>query len=447
MNRNLNKIYIALIFLIAVYIRISYVLITPFEFKIDAWSMYNYALNIKKGLYYGHAFGDYWARYAYWPPLYIFLSGFAYKFFGEGMGIDVMRLLQAFISALSCCVVYLVTAEAVKAYSRRYKEGALLAGLLMCINPRMIVYTNHLYVETVFIFLYMLAVYCLLKHYKYEVFPGPGKASGRPLTKYRYLAAGGVLLGLGNLTRPVILLVPFVMSALILLRPEKGKAAGLKKLKPAVVSTAAVFAIMLAVISPWTLRNYIATGKVILVDTNGPINFYIAHNPLANGSWVDVKPYTDANSLYETGYRQGVQYILQNPRKELQYTIRKQAMLFTNGDPHITENLKYLSQSLKLPFLQLPQASVAYLWLASGIMLFVTLLKLAITKKAGILLKEPAWIIGHIIYIDLLILAFYFMPRYRIIIEPFLICLIGMLAALMLSCGSEVSARQSKRTK
>ncbi|HOM44110.1 MAG TPA: hypothetical protein PK481_11285, partial [Bacillota bacterium] len=64
-------VYTALILGIALYLRLRFIIYAPFEFKIDAWSMYNYALNVMNGEYYGHSFGEHWSRYAYWPPLYI----------------------------------------------------------------------------------------------------------------------------------------------------------------------------------------------------------------------------------------------------------------------------------------------------------------------------------------------------------------------------------------
>jgi hypothetical protein len=46
-------LYILLIFSLALYLGLRYVIYAPFEFKIDDWSMNQYALNVMRGEYYG----------------------------------------------------------------------------------------------------------------------------------------------------------------------------------------------------------------------------------------------------------------------------------------------------------------------------------------------------------------------------------------------------------
>ena len=87
-------------------------------------------------------------------------------------------------------------------------------------------------------------------------------------------------------------------------------------------------------ISPWIIRNYVIFKKFIPISTNGGINFYMGNNPDANGAflwrlpkgleWPNYRKISDRkilNSLEiticERGYRDGIKFILDNPRKAL----------------------------------------------------------------------------------------------------------------------------------
>ncbi len=450
-----TALYIFIVFSLALYLRLRFVIYTPFEFKIDAWSMHHYALNVMGGEYYGHKFGEHWARYAYWPPLYIFFAGFVYRFWGMAQDFLVLRIIQAGFSAVSCLLCYSIASIALESYSDYHKEAGLLAGILMALNPRMVVYTNHLYVETVFITIYLAITYFLLKYFKDEL---PHKLSRhRGYVPIKNLLLYSILLGIGNLTRPVLLLLPGVVIVFILLHTA-AKHLDLKRtLEVLILDGALTLVIILLVLSPWIIRNYSVTGRFILVDTNGPINFYIAHNPLANGQWVDVKPYTDINSLYETGYEKGLSYMRNNIPKEMKLLSLKQQLFLHQGDPHITEAKFYLDRTYKLPLYgslikmgikknilessyMLPQMSFVFLWKAALVLLALFILRILTARSFYILFCEPAWIIGNFLYINLIIHLFYFAPRYRIAAEPFLCIAIGILLAGILTSSSRMSS-------
>jgi hypothetical protein len=268
-------LYSSVILALALYMRLRYVIYTPFEFKIDAWSMFNYALNVANGKYYGQCFGEHWARYAYWPPLYIFLSGFVYKFFGVSRNFLHMRLIQVVFSSVSCLLAAAVADETARSYSRCHREAGLIAGLLLALNKSMIAYTNHLYTETIFITIYLGIIYTGLKYIKYELYTIQ-YSKLKQQTGVTRLLAFAVLLGIGNLTRPVLLLLPvaFLFFALLYFRSSPAVREGDKRIiKTLLLHTAFIYAVMLLVMSPWTIRNFAATGRLILVDTNGPIKF------------------------------------------------------------------------------------------------------------------------------------------------------------------------------
>jgi len=423
-------VYTALILGIALYLRLRFIIYAPFEFKIDAWSMYNYALNVMNGEYYGHSFGDHWSRYAYWPPLYIFLSGFIYRFFGTAQDFIVMRVIQAGFSAVSCLLCFIIAREALRDYSDLHEEAGLTAGMLMALNTRMVAYTNHLYVETVFITIYLAAVYFSLRYFKDEMSLKLSRPNG--FAQVKHLVLFSVFLGLGNLTRPVLLLLPAVMLISALFFISAGRFSIRRGIKVLAADGVLSLLIMLAVLSPWILRNYAVTGRLILIDTNGPINFYIAHNPHSNGTWVDIKK-TQSNMLrlYETGYKEGLVYISNNISKEINLLNIKQQLFLYHGDYHISEAATYLDRTYKLPLrpYRLPQMSFEFLWKSALLLLILFILRLISVRSLLILFCEPAWIIGNFLYMNLIILIFYYAPRYRITAEPFLCILIGILSA------------------
>lgn len=429
-------IYCAFILVLALYLRLRFVIYTPFEFKIDAWSMYHYALNVMEGEYYGHRFGDHWARYAYWPPLYIFLSGFIYRFFGTAQDFLAMRIIQAGFASVSCLLCFLAAREALKSYSNFYDEAGLTAGILMAVNPRMVVYTNHLYVETVFITIYLAVVCFFIMYFRHEL--SLKLSNHNSYVPFKHLLLYSFFLGIGNLTRPVLLLIPGVALVFTLLYALARRINMKRTFRVILLDGVLSLLVMLAVLSPWIIRNYAVTNRFILIDTNGPINFYIAHNPLANGQWVDVKPHTDINRLYETGYKEGLVYIINNIPKELSLLKVKQQLFLYHGDPHISEAESYLNRTYKLPlygsinrFYHIPQMSFEFLWKAALLLLCFFILRLIIARSFYILFCEPAFIIGNFMYTNLIIQIFYFAPRYRIIAEPFLCIIIGILLAGM----------------
>lgn len=448
-KKNKALIYLAIILSLAFYLRFRFVLYTPFDLKIDAWSMYHYAQNVVNGQYYGHQFGEHWARYAYWPPLYIFLSGFIYRFFCTANDFLVMRMIQVVFSTVSCLFAYLIASEALKSYSPYHKEAGLIAGILMAVNPKMVVYTNHLYVETVFITIYLLTAYLGLMYIKYEL---PAKLGHRrDYLQYKYLILYSIAMGFGNLTRPVLLLIPGVMFVFILLHAAAKKYDMKKAMKTIAIDTALTLAIMLVVFSPWIIRNYAVTGRFIIIDTNGPINFYMAHNELANGQWVDVKPHTDIDKLYETGYSEGLKFMLKNPIREWELLKTKQDFYLNKGDFHIDEAQDYIDRTYKLPFYgtlrklgiikdsffdniyRIPLVSFSFLWKTAVLLFILFALKLIFLRSLPVLFSEPAWIIGNVLYTNLIILIFYFAPRYRIAAEPFISILIAILLTGIIS--------------
>ena len=92
-------------------------------------------------------------------------------------------------------------------------------------------------------------------------------------------AVAGVLVGALLLVQPsFLLLLPVALALALLLRKER-----LRVLTVSVLVVAGA----LAVVLPWTYRNYQVLGEPVLISTNGGGNFYRANNELATGAYVE----------------------------------------------------------------------------------------------------------------------------------------------------------------
>ena len=293
------------------------------------------------GDYYGHSFESTGQDMPTGRSLYFYFR-LCLQVFGTAQDFLVMRMIQAgFPLFPSSAAAY---REALKDYSSLDLEAGLAAGIFMALNPRMVAYTNHLYVETVFITIYLAAIYYALRYFKSEMSLKLKAAKGFVPIKYLFLFS--LFLGLGNLTRPVLLLLPAVMFVSSLFYIAAKRLDIRRGIRVITADVTFVLFIMLAVFSPWIARNYAVTGRLILIDTNGPINFYIAHNPHATEPGWMSKNQSDMYRLHITGYKEGLVYISKNIGREIELLKTKQ-QLFCIMEIIISPKLKRIFQNLQ----------------------------------------------------------------------------------------------------
>jgi tetratricopeptide (TPR) repeat protein len=169
-------------------------------------------------------------------------------------------------------------------------------------------------------------------------------------------AAAGVALGLHSLNRPNMLMVAMALAGAVALRAVlKADALSSKK-------TAAIFVLAASVvISPAAIRNYRATGELVLISSHGGLNFLIGNGPDADGTfvramgvpptirgqWIDAvrvaseaerRPVTagEASSFFR---RQASDWISANPAAELELLARK--TWYTLSNVFLTLNYSY----------------------------------------------------------------------------------------------------------
>ncbi len=265
----------------------------------------------------GHGYSFQGVQTAFAPPLYIFFLATLYRLFGDPAAV---RLMQAVLGTLVCLLMYAV--------GRRLFDHAtgVLSAALLSVYP-LVVYLAGLHLnETLFLFLLLMATLLALH------------VAERP-TVPMVMAFGG-LVGLAVLTRAVFLaFVPFLLAWTISIW-------GFRSL--VTYRTFGLIAISaMAVVIPWTARNYVVLGTMIPVQSNSGLMFWAGNNAHADGGLVwparntwDDGPAPDsgefgwrwrgvsiaaANQRY---MRAAVAWIRQHPRDYAHLLVRKLVRLY-----------------------------------------------------------------------------------------------------------------------
>jgi 4-amino-4-deoxy-L-arabinose transferase-like glycosyltransferase len=162
----------------------------------------------------------------------------------------LVYLMLCMLGALACVLTYLLARELVP------EMPARVAGLLACVYLGHIYFSTVYFSENLFVPSLVLGLWSMIRYLK----------GGSPW----WLAAAGLVLGWATLVRPfAILLLPLCL--LVLAWHEwRARRWGVR---------AAVFgACFLAVLLPWTYRNYHVHDRFVLVATNGGSTFYGGNN-------------------------------------------------------------------------------------------------------------------------------------------------------------------------
>jgi hypothetical protein len=190
---------------------------------------------------------------AYMPPMLIFLDMFWFW---------VLGVSKAALTAVIACNVILGTA--ICFYTLRIAQTlfhsrliALVAGLIVALHP---------------VFVYSVATYHAVNLYVLLLLVLFDLSSTRFQPSVKTSVVIGVVFGLAVLARTEYLLLgPAILAAAFISHRR-------------VLLFATSLIVAAAVVSPWTVRNYLVFNKVIpVVDTAG-YNLYKGFNPEANGS-------------------------------------------------------------------------------------------------------------------------------------------------------------------
>jgi 4-amino-4-deoxy-L-arabinose transferase-like glycosyltransferase len=185
-------------------------------------------------------------------PLYPLMIGAVYFVFGEQS--TLVLLLQCVLFAGTCLLVFDIG-------RRLFNERTgLIAALLCAFNPMLLRYVGDLQVETLLTFLFTATLWLTVRFRE------------RPSVSLGLLL--GVCAALASLTKAVALPYPFLFAAglivVAILRRSRGE-----KVRPPWAGLVAICVAMAAVIAPWTVRNYIATGGHIVVISSGTSDAFL----------------------------------------------------------------------------------------------------------------------------------------------------------------------------
>jgi 4-amino-4-deoxy-L-arabinose transferase-like glycosyltransferase len=188
------------------------------------------------------------------PPLYPYFLAGVNALFG---GLFAIKIAQALVSSLLIPAVFRI---ADRTFGSR---TAQVAAAIVALYPELVWYSAHLWCETLFLSLFWWAIERVM--------------AADESSSWRIAATGGVLFGLAILTRETLLyLLPF---ALIWLAWPRGA--------PRRPLVAALLAGAIAVVAPWTLRNWVQFGAFIPVSTGGGLNLYQGNAEISRGEVYD----------------------------------------------------------------------------------------------------------------------------------------------------------------
>ena len=218
------------------------------------------------------------------PGYPFFLVGL-YSVFG--VSLLAVQIVQCFLFAGTC---WLVQDVGRRLYSERV---GLLAGVLCALHPSLLRYVPDLHLETLLTFLFTLSVWLSVRFYER---PGLGRGIGL-----------GITWGLASLVKSVVMLYPPLFALLCWLGWRRRAAAAgseaprWQKLVPLGVALVA----MALTISPWTVRNYVVTGKLV-PTTTGVGDAILRSYVFSRTEFITLQrpPYTDAENEANAQFRE-----------------------------------------------------------------------------------------------------------------------------------------------
>lgn len=340
----------------------------------DAKAYDELGLRVSKGMGFVDAFGE---PTAYWPPVYpLFLAG-VYALVGHEL--LWVRIIQAVLGGGICVLVYLIASIL---FDRRI---GTLGGAIIAIYLPLIALTTQILTETLFTFLMLIGIWLILSK--------PG---------YRRIAISGVVLAVALLTKAILIFFfPFFLYWIYLNSQLKfWRAAG-------ILAVAVIL-----VLSPWTARNYQKMRAFVPLASVGGMSLYTAYvlpekgfgynaslEPLKNELAGITNEAERSRYLVNKTFR----YIIDNPVQVLKLTAMKPLYFIYPFDGYwypVSLGSKY---------------NVFF-----GVVFFFAIVGIVVDPVR----REPSHMLIYFLLLSYLIAITVFqgLPRYRLPLDPLLIC-------------------------
>ena len=251
----------------------------------------------------------------------------------------IARLVQSVVGgALICLLVYLIGRHVVD------EVTGLVAAALAAVYGYFVYYNAALMTETFFIVLVLLSLYLSL-----ELREKP------TLTRWALL---GLALGIAGLLRQTVLLfVPFLLLWLFW-ELKKDGVRWWHFITPLVI--------ILLMILPWTVRNYLVYDQFLLLNSNAGYALYASNNPNLGTDWrndVVVVPVPEElrgqneAQLDRALTQRAIEFIREDPKRYFLLTLDKTLEFFwfwpSSESSRISNLNRVLSFGLYLPFMVL----------------------------------------------------------------------------------------------
>jgi 4-amino-4-deoxy-L-arabinose transferase-like glycosyltransferase len=339
-------------------------------------------------------------------PLYILLTAGVYLLTAHSQA--AMLALQALLGGLTAVLIGWLGH---RVFSKR---AAVAAGILVAIDPALVVYASQLHSLT----LDALANVSLVC--------ASVALPQRPNTAR--MAGVGALFGLAALTRATALLL--VALNLVWLRANRG-------VKLASIPAAAMVLLALLVYSPWPLHNSLLLGQLTLGSSETSEWLWRGNNPNANGGSL-TQDGQRMLALAPPGFRAQIAAANEAQRIAIYQTA---ALDFVRANPSDAAAL-YLTK-LKAFWWGTQQTGLLYPpdWLRGYQLWYLLIVPLAAAGVWGSRSEPAQWstvllILGTLVVVSVVQAAFYVEGRHRIAVEPLILLLSGVgLAALALRPG------------
>jgi len=402
-NRNLTGRQVILLFLIALTLRLLYIseiaALPGFScLEDDPLMYYNQAVRYaESGVLFRGVF--------FKAPLYPFLLGLFFKFFGPGF--LAPRIIQAVMGSVSAVLIGCIGAFL---FGRR---AGLLAGLMAAVYGMFIYFDGELLITSLILLLDLAGMLLLLSWW--EKLPALRTRRDAVLP-----IASGLIFGLSALARPTVL--PAVPILALLLLAGTGGAASRHRLQALLLPVAAVIVIL-----PVTARNYAVGGEFNLISTQGGLAFYTGNNPDSDGMFGVPAgfPQTGGNFEYYdcasyaesvTGHKllpgqvssflfgEGLRFWIEQPVDAARLFTKKTILFFGNHEISSNRNIPdWLGRSMLQRFLPLSFAMV----LALAVSGFI-----AAAREGGLRPGYPVVLFAGVY--SLTVIMFFVAARYRV---------------------------------
>ena len=337
------------------------------------------------------AFSPLRLRFIFHPPLYLYFLGVPFAVFG---GLESVKYVQCLASALLSPALGL-------AGRRVFGERAgLLAAGTAAFYPELVWFASHFWAETLFTVLLWWAIERLLTA------DAKGSAAAA--------AAAGALFGLAVLTRETALY--FLPLAALWLAWRRGGGAR---------RAALLLACALAVVAPWTVRNWVVFDAFVPVSTAGALNLWQGNTRLTRQQ-VNEEYWSVHGRIakYEHARRRAIESVIERQPLWILEKLRDEMPAFwaAHAQPIVhLERGAYGDVRRGRAFLAVGVVLVPYL---AVLLLFVV--GVALLPRG----RLPLLVVGFLAYYVLLHMAAHGYPRYRLPAMPavFLVAAQGLCA-------------------